>query len=59
MKNSIAEIRSKIEGMKSRVSDTESHKSDLENRIMEIIQSEHQKEKQIKKKWKQPKISLG
>ena len=59
MKNSIAEIKSTIEGMKSRVSDTESHKSDLENRIMEIIQSEHQKERQIKKKWKQPKISLG
>ena len=59
MKNSIAEIKSIIEGMKSRVSDTESHKSDLENRIMEIIQSEHQKERQIKKKWKQPKISLG
>ena len=50
MKNSIAEIKSIIEGMKSRVSDTESHKSDLENRIMEIIQSEHQKERQIKKK---------
>lgn len=32
--------------MNSRVSDTEEHKSDLENRITEIIQSEHQKEKQ-------------
>ena len=32
--------------MNSRVSETEEHKSDLENRIMEIIQSEHQKEKQ-------------
>lgn len=32
--------------MNSRVSEAEEHKSDLENRIMEIIQSEHQKEKQ-------------
>ena len=47
MKNSIAAIKSTIEGMNSRLSDTEEHKSDLENRLMEIIQWEHQKEKQI------------
>ena len=49
MKNSIAEIKNALEGMNSRLSDTEESTSDLEDRITEIIQSEIQKEKQIKK----------
>ena len=34
--------------MKSALSDTEKHISDLENRIMDIMQSKQEKEKQIK-----------
>ena len=49
MKNSIAEIKNTLEGMNSRLSDTEECISDLEDRIMEIIQSEQQKGKQITK----------
>ena len=41
MKNSITEIKIKTpEGLNSRLSDTEEHKSDLEDRIMEITQLE-------------------
>ena len=38
--------------MNSRLSHTEEHISDLQGRIMEITQSEQQKEKQTKKKKK-------
>ena len=37
------------EGINSRLGDTEERISDLEDRIMEIIQSEQEKEKQILK----------
>ena len=47
MKNSIAEIKNTLEGMNSRLSDSEESISDLEDRIMEITQSEQHKEKQI------------
>ena len=36
-----------LEGVNSRLGDTEECTSDLEDRIMEITQSEEQKEKQI------------
>ena len=45
MKNSIAGIKNTVEGMNRRLSDTEQCISNLEDRIMEIIQSEEQKEK--------------
>ena len=44
--NSIAEIKSMLEGMNSLLSDTEECISDLEDRIMGITQSEQQEEKQ-------------
>ena len=44
MKNSIAEIKNTLEGMNSRLSDTEICINPLEDRIMEITQSEQQKE---------------
>ena len=40
MKNSIAEIKNTLEGMNSRLSDTEICINPLEDRIMEITQSE-------------------
>ena len=49
MNDSIAEINNTLERMNSRLSDTEECVSDLEDRIMEITQSEQQKEKLIKK----------
>ena len=47
MNNSRAKIKNTLEGMNSRLRDTEEEISDLEGRIMEITQSEQQKEKQI------------
>ena len=38
-----------VEGINSRLDDTEKHITDLEDRIMKITQKEQQKEKQIKK----------
>ena len=43
-------MKNTLERMKSRLCDTEEHISDLEDRVMEITQSEQQKEKQIKRK---------
>ena len=45
--NTIIEMKNTLEGMKSRLGDTGEGISDLEDRIMEITQSEQQKEKQI------------
>ena len=45
--NLISEIKSTLETMNSRLNDTEEHISDLEDRIMEITQSEEQTERQI------------
>ena len=49
MKNLIAEIKSTSEGMSSRLGDPEEYVSALEDRMMEIIPWEEQKEKQILK----------
>ena len=45
--NSVTEIKTNLETMNSRLNDTEEQISDLEDRIMEIIQSEQQTERQI------------
>ena len=45
--NLISEIKSTLETKNSRLNDTEEHISDLEDRIMEITQSEEQTERQI------------
>ena len=52
MNTSVAEIKNTLEEMNGRLSDTEKHRSDLEDRIMEITQSEQQKENQNFLKWK-------
>ena len=39
-------MKNTLEEIKSRYGDIQEHISDLEDRIMEITQSEHQKEKQ-------------
>ena len=49
-------MKNRLEGINSRLSDTEECISDLEDRIMEITQTEQQKEKQ---KWEEFKRSLG
>ena len=49
LRNKIIEMKSALEGINSRVGDTEEHISDFEDRIMEITQTEQQKEKQILK----------
>ena len=49
MKNTIIEIKNTVEWMKGRLTDTEEGKCDLKDRMMEIIQWEYQKEKQILK----------
>ena len=47
--NSITKIKTNVEAMNSKVNDTEDQTSDLEDRIIEIIQSEQQTERQMKK----------
>lgn len=48
-KNTIAEIKNTLEGINSGLGDTEEYINYLEDRIIEIIQSEHQTERQMKK----------
>ena len=48
MKNTITEMKNTLKEINSRLGYTEEHISDLEDRIIEITQSEQQKEKQIK-----------
>ena len=52
MNNTITELRNNSEGIKSRLADTEEWISGLEDRIVEIIQSEQHKEKWLKKLFK-------
>ena len=47
LKNAITEMKKPLKGINSRLGDTEKHISDLEDKIMEITQSEEQKGKQI------------
>ena len=45
LKNKITEMKTTLEGIKSRIGDTEEGLSDLEDKIMAITQSEQQKNK--------------
>ena len=47
MKNTITEMKNILEGINSKLDDAKEHTSDLEDRIMEITESEQQKEKQM------------
>ena len=47
LENTITEMKNTLEGINSRLGDTEECINDLEGRIMKITQSEKQKEKQI------------
>ena len=47
MKNTILEMRNMLEGLNSRVDDTEKWISKLDERLEEIIQAEEIKEKRI------------
>ena len=47
LKNIIAEMKNTLEGINSRLNDTEEHTSDVQDSVMEITQLEQQKEKQI------------
>ena len=60
VKNTITKMKKKniLEGINSRLGDTEERISDLEDRMIETPQSEQWKEKQIKK-WEQFKGPLG
>lgn len=52
--NSITEMESTVEGISSKLNDTEDLISELENRVVEIIAAE-----QKKKKWEPFKRPLG
>ena len=56
LENSFPETKTELKEMNSRVNNTEERISDLEGRIMEIIQSEQQPESQIKKKKNESNI---
>ena len=58
MDNSIAEIKSNVEAMNSKLNDTGEQTNDLEDRIMGITKSEQQTEREIKKR-KQHTKSMG
>ena len=49
MRNTILEVKSSLEGLNSRVDDTEEQISELDERLEEITQAEQVKEKRIKK----------
>lgn len=48
LKNTITEMKKKLEGINSRLDDKEEQRSGLEDRIVKIIQDEQQKEKNSK-----------
>ena len=48
MKNTILEMRNSLEGLNSRVEDTEQHISALDERLEEITQAEQKKEKRMR-----------
>ena len=50
MDNSITKIKTNLEAMNSKLNDTVEQISDLEDRIIEITQSEQQIERQMNKK---------
>ena len=50
LQNTITEMKSSLKGSKNILGDTEEWISNLEDKVVEIIQSRQQKEKRIKKK---------
>ena len=52
LQNSFAEMKAELKVMNSRMNNAEEQISDLEDRIIEIIESEWQTESQMKKKKK-------
>ena len=57
-KNTLTEIKNVLEGIKNSLYDTEEWISELEDRVLEITNLEHLKERRIFKKWGQIKIDL-
>ena len=53
LENSFAEMQAELKALKGRMNNAEEWISDLEDRIMEIIQSGQQTENQMKKTQKQ------
>ena len=49
MKNTITEMKNPLEGINSRVNDTEEWTSKLEDRVVEITDSEQKKGKRMKR----------
>ena len=58
MHNTTTEIKNTLEGINSRITDSEEGISDMEDRIMEFTAMEQNKEKRIKRNEKQPKKLL-
>jgi hypothetical protein len=59
MNSTITEITKTLKGTNSRLSETEEWISDLEDRMIEMIETEQNKEKKNKKKWGQSQRLLG
>ena len=49
MKNTISEIKNSLEGINSRISEAEEWITDLEDKRVEIMIAEHNKEKRMKR----------
>ena len=49
MNNKINEIKNSLEGINSRITETEERNSDLEDKIVEITTAEQNKEKRMKR----------
>ena len=49
MNNTITEIKNSLEGINSRITETEERISDLEDKIVEITTTEQNKEKRMKR----------
>ena len=50
MNNTITEMKTTLEGIKSRITEAEERISDLEDRMVEFTAAEQTKEKRMKKK---------
>ena len=55
MNNTISEIKNSLEGIKSRITEAEEQKSDLEDKRVEITTTEQNKEKRMKRIEDSPK----
>ena len=59
LENLFAEMKAELKAINSRMNNAEERMSDLEDRIMEITQSEQQTESQMEKKMKAIKEIYG